>query len=425
MTASKEKLFAGLGGEHRIYTIAFVVLILAGAALRIANLGNVVTRSPDERTYAWESSEIADHGEEGFRFLVDQFQRNPQLFTWPSPARAGYLWLLSWMDSVSGHHDPLAGATLSCIASIGTLFLIGVTGWRFLNPQVALAAMLFYAVSPPVLAMARRSWQESFVELLTLLLFFTALGVVKEKTSWSWSIVFGFLIAFSITVKEIAFFDAVLVLTLVGVVLLRRGDFKRLSMLAGSTAVWLALTCLWLGHELGSFSTFTAFIRQGVTVAGSSEYAIVWQSGSVFSWFSSLWVCDPLTFTLGVIGLVAVICLAVKNGLTAERYLLWGASSIVLVFLLLPVGSPHHFNLRFACPIFAPLCLLAGVAVQTITMAIGHYLDGAERRWIRRFAFAVLLCAAFINYRGFQERFVRTDLQDLSLKMIQGDSDRP
>jgi 4-amino-4-deoxy-L-arabinose transferase-like glycosyltransferase len=419
MTERKVGASAGLHKRFGLQTIIFALLILSGVTLRIVNLAGVVNRSPDERTYVWESNEIAEHGKEGLRSLVAQFQRDPSLFTWPSPVRAGYLWILSWMIRVSGHHDPYAGAILSCLASAGALLLVGVIGWRFFHPCVALAALLLYAVSPPVLALARRSWQESFVECLALLLLFVALEAVREKASWWWVIAAGVLAALTLTIKEIAMIHASIVLLLLALALFRQKQWRPLGLLAVSAVISVILCCVWLGYVLGSFSTFLHFTRQNISVAGASAYAKDWQSGSLFNCLTTLWESDPVTFTLGTLGIALALRRVYQSKRLSECHALFWCSLAVLVFFAFLLLLPHHFNLRFLCPAFGPLCLLAGVGVQAVFEILGRLLPGKEGLWTRRFALAVLLCAAFINYRAFQERFVRNDLQDLSLKMLQ------
>jgi len=419
MTEATDALFATIRLNRRVYAIIFVLLIMIGSALRITGFGGVVHRTPDENTYAWESNVIADQGVQGFRSLVDQFQRDPSMFERPSPSRAGYLWILSGVVHVSGVRDARAGAILSCLSSIGSLVLLGLIAWRRLSPGIAVAAMLLYAVSPPVLAMARRSWQESFVEFVSLLLLFVALEAVKEKASKCWIVAAGVLAASSITIKEIALLDAGLVLALLAIALIRRGDWRKLGLLALSSAVSGTLCCAWLAHELGSLSILISFTRRNLAVAGTSAYALAWQSGSVSDWFTSLWICDPMIFTLGMVGLVIAIMFLLRSGNSLERHSCSWLSIVALFFVTLPVLTPHHLNVRFICPVFGPLCLLSGLAVWEIGAGLYRTLRGNECRWTTRFALAVFLCAAFINYQGFQERFVHSDLQDLSIRMIQ------
>jgi 4-amino-4-deoxy-L-arabinose transferase-like glycosyltransferase len=419
MAKEKVSAAAALDKRFRLQTIIFVLLVLSGVTLRIINLAGVVNRSPDERTYIWESNEIAEHGHEGLRSLVAQFQKDPSLFTWPSPVRVGYLWILSWMIRVSGHHDPYAGAILSCLASAGALFLVGVIGWRFFHPSVALAAILFYAVSPPVLAFSRRSWQESFVECLSLLLLFLALEAVRKDPSWWWVVTIGVLAAFTLTIKEIAMIHAALIFVLLGVMFIRQGRWRLLGLLIASATTSVILCSLWLSYALGSFSTFLQFTWQNISVAGATAYAIGWQSGSFFNCLALLWESDPVIFTLGTLGIVLAVRRTYQSNQLSECPAHFWCALVVLVFLAFPLLLPHHFNLRFLCPAFGPLSLLAGVSIQTISRILSRSLPEKEALWTKRFALAVLLCAAFINYRSFQERFVRTDLQDLSFKMLQ------
>ena len=48
--------------------------------------------------------------------------------------------------------------------------LTGIVALEFLGPWVAVMAMLFLAVSPLDLALARRAWQDDVMALLTLLM---------------------------------------------------------------------------------------------------------------------------------------------------------------------------------------------------------------------------------------------------------------
>ena len=406
--------------RSKVHGAILLLLLAVGGAVRIASMNSVARRTPDENIYTWESNAIAERGIEGFRSLVDKFQKDPSLFQYPSPARAGFLWMEAAFARLTGDRDGCAGALFSCVASIATLALLGFAALRWLGPQVAGTAMLLYAISPPVLAMARRSWQEAFVEFLALLILFAGWEAARPGAPQWLMAVTAALIAFSFTIKEIAFVDGALVGLILGVALARRREWWNALVFAGSLAFSFALCVAWLAYLLGGFSILLSFLRQSLSVAGSSQYAVAWQSGSVFEWIAALWISDPVAFTLGSVGLAIAIGQARRPGDSVESSALRWCSAIVLVFLMLPGLSPHHWNIRFVCPVFAPLCLLSGAAARKIGVAIRWFSRPGEYPWIRGFAIAVLLFAAFINYRAFEERFVAADLQDLSLRMMQG-----
>jgi 4-amino-4-deoxy-L-arabinose transferase-like glycosyltransferase len=401
-------------GNRRLCFALFLLLFCAGAGLRIAALRGVAVRSPDERTYAWEAAQVADRGVSGFQSLVVAFQNRPSLVAYPSPARAGYIEALALVMRLTGRRDAATGARLSCIADIRTLFLVGLIGWRFFSPPAAVIALLLYAASPPVLAMARRGWQEPCVAFLAALLLLVALEADRQPSRWWLAVAAGLLVALNITIKETAMVAAALILLLLLVALVRRRAWRQVALLLASAATGAILCALWLAHLLGGFAVWMAFTSHTVVAAGSEPYALGWQSGSPFTWLQMLCISDSVLVPLGLVGLGIAAC---SGRRLRNPAILWPAI-LAVAFLVLPLCSAHHLNLRFAAPAFVPLALLGAWAACAIAAAFPRFLPGNEVRWTRRAARAVLLCAAFINVLSFQERFVQTDLQDLSAGMI-------
>jgi 4-amino-4-deoxy-L-arabinose transferase-like glycosyltransferase len=401
-------------GNRRLCFALFLLLFCAGAGLRITALRGVAVRSPDERTYTWEAAQVADRGVNGFQSLVAAFQSRPSLFAYPSPARAGYIEALALVMRVTDRRDAATGALLSCIADIGTLFLVGLIGWRFFSPPAAVIALLLYAASPPVLAMARRGWQEPCVAFLAALLLLVALEADRRPSRWWITVAAGLLAALSITIKETAMLAAALVVVLLLTAQLRRRIWSQAALLLASAAAGTILCILWLAHLLGGLGVWIEFTSHTIMAVGSEPYAHVWQSGSPFTWLQILCISDPVLLPLGLVGLGIAVCSARPLWNPA---ILWPAI-LAAVFLILPLTTAHHLNLRFAAPAFVPLALLGARAVCAIAAAFPRFLPGNEALWTRRAALAVLLCAAFINVLSFRERFVQTDLQDLSAGMI-------
>jgi len=401
-------------GNRRLCFALFLLLFCAGAGLRITALRGVAVRSPDERTYTWEAAQVADRGLSGFQSLVAAFQSRPSLFAYPSPARAGYIEALALVMRLTGRRDAEAGALLSCIADIGTLLLVGLIGWRFFSPPAGVIAVLLYAASPPVLAMGRRGWQEPCVTFLAALLLLVALEADRRPSRWWFAVVAGLLAALHITIKETAMVAAALILLLLLVALVRRRAWRQVALLLASAAAGTLLCALWLAHMLGGFAVWMAFTSHTVAAVGSGPYALAWQSGSPFTWFQMLCGTDPVLVPLGLAGLGLAACSAQR---LRNPAILWPAI-LAAAFLILPLSSAHHLNLRFAAPAFVPLALLGAGTACSIAAAFTRSLPGNEAQWTRRAALAVLLCAAFINVLSFRERFVQTDLQDLSSGMI-------
>lgn len=404
---------------RRIQIALFLLVVLAGALFRLANLQNVGRRSPDERVYSWEAAAIAEEGTAGLQKIVTQFEKNSDLFLWPSPVRAGYLWIQSGIMHISGHRDPLAGAILSSISGIFALALLGTLVWRSLGPAVALPAMLLYAASPPVLMMARRGWQEPFVECFGVLLLLSAVETLRRRNDYGWLVCVGVLAGASITIKEIAVLDSILILMGLSAVLAAKREWRKLGVLAATTGIVAFVSAVWLAHVLGSFAEVMLFFERSATVAGSSSYAVAWQTGSAGEWIRAIWLCDPLAVSLGFVGVGVSLALSRRSYDSPASYVRLGACGLVLFFCFLPVVMPHHYNLRFIAPAFAPLCLLGAVGLAAITGRLKESFGGAEGLWARRFAWIVFVLTACLGYKVFQERFVSSDLQDLSLKMVQ------
>src|SRR5438876_11538372 len=69
-------------------------LLFLGAVLRVANLSNVSSRSPDEQVYTIQTKVLLERGQPGLRSLIADFQKNPVAGLNPPPTRLGNLCLL-------------------------------------------------------------------------------------------------------------------------------------------------------------------------------------------------------------------------------------------------------------------------------------------------------------------------------------------
>jgi hypothetical protein len=94
--------------------LLLIALVLFGGALRIYFFSADLSRSPDERTYAYQANVILTQGTAGLRLLGEDLVRNPALRSQaPSPARLGYLALLVSFMRLTGDTSTLAGTQLS------------------------------------------------------------------------------------------------------------------------------------------------------------------------------------------------------------------------------------------------------------------------------------------------------------------------
>ena len=149
-------------------------LLCLAAGLRLANLGNVGSRTPDEKVYTKFANVWLQSGAAGLQTQVAEYRADPELRLYPPPTRVGLIRLIAGVMALSGRRDELPGASISCAASIASAFVLAWMGLRFFPSWCVVFALLFLAASPADLAIARRAWPDATVELLGILLAWVA-----------------------------------------------------------------------------------------------------------------------------------------------------------------------------------------------------------------------------------------------------------
>ena len=163
----------------------------------------VADRSPDEQLYAGFGKGIAREGLAWFPHMVTLYTNDGDV-EYPWAHRAGFLSLVALSQVATARHDPVAGEALSTVASLAEIALAGLLAWAIVGPLSASLAMLFLAVSPLDLAIARRAWGDTTIAFLTLAmvaLVFRAIAAVRPA---GWHAAFFTLSAFTLLVKESA-----------------------------------------------------------------------------------------------------------------------------------------------------------------------------------------------------------------------------
>lgn len=384
-----------------------VLVLLAGSALRVADLGSVRFRSPDENIYA---SQAQKWSASGIRSVADDWESHPELAVFPSPVRVGFLLPLRIAQSLSGDTTPDAGAALSTVASILCLGLIGVIAWRHLAPAAAPIAMALFAVCPPELMAARRAWMESFTGCLGALILLLAFECLRRPKPQVWLLATGALAGLTVTVKETSVSQAGLLLLLLCIAYAREQRWRDIAIVTASAAVTAAMGAWWVCQSIGSYSRTAEFFHRSYTAVANAPYGRMYETGTAFSWIKTIWIADPLLVSLAIMG---VLLLITKR----STLLLWCAAVSFLCFSL-PLTTEHRMNLRYAALGWVPLCLLASAATVALWQWIRRHASAQERRWAKGFAVTVFCLALVANYMSFRERFASTDLQDLSLRMV-------
>ena len=399
--------------SRRVQLAIVILLVAIGVALRVSNLDGVVFRSPDERHYTAEADMLLQQGTACFPLLADAHSKNPDL---PGPTRAGYLLLLSRTMQLTGHRDETAGAELLCAASIVSILLLALIAWRYFTPTIAMAAVMLYAVSPMALMTARRAWEESVVEALALAMITIACEITAGSRHWCWVLLFAMLGGFSIAVKEVAAASYVLCFAWILIVLLLRRE-RRYAMLfvalcAGASAAAVA----WLAHLLGGLQAFAQQYTLTARAIAGNAYSIAFEGGEPWRLLQGLWIVSATASLFALVGLA--VALNWRSAFTVRRQIALALTLFIAVFLLLAVTQPHHLNLRYVCPIFAPFYLLAGVGVYAVLQLSRRHLAQSESRPLAAILIATLICGAGLDYVRFKTRFTAPAMQDLSIRMV-------
>jgi len=182
-------------------TISFLIIFSLGIFLRIYNLNNVASRSPDENVYTYQAGMIAQNGLGITKLLVKNYNSNPKMWVYPPPTRIGYLSVLAGVMKLTGKIGMDTGAYISVSASILSLILLVILGLRFLNPVVTFYALLAMSVSPMELAIARRTWQDALLGLCGFLLIYLACEITRNINRIMPYIIFILIGSFSILIK--------------------------------------------------------------------------------------------------------------------------------------------------------------------------------------------------------------------------------
>jgi 4-amino-4-deoxy-L-arabinose transferase-like glycosyltransferase len=400
-------------------------LLCLGAVLRVANLSNVSSRSPDERVYTIQAKVLLQRGQAGLRSLIAEFQQNPAARLYPTPTRLGYLWPLAAAMRLTGERDEEVGACLSCAASIGSLFILALIGVRFFPSWATLFALLFFAVSPMELAVSRRVWPDALVECLGLSLIYVAAEITRDSTRRIWYLLFVVLGSLGIAVKEsgpIGYgFCAIWVLW---VLLIQRREWVNGAILIAFSLAGLAITIVWLGISVGGLSVFAKIVTSIPSSNAGNPYAIKYQSGPGYLLLRALETMSPVAAVLGLVGLGVVLFSHRKLNLlhvpaeAANWQVVGWITLFMLGYLALPMVLPHWLNLRYFSVLFGPFYLIAGLGFWYCAWLCWTKLRIFDRRAFVWLAIAALSIGAVADYCRFQKIVVRDALNDLSIKMV-------
>lgn len=399
---------------------ALALLVCMGAALRVSALDGVRRRTPDERVYTAAGQVLLTQGGTGMKVLRARAAEDTT--TAATPVRAGYLFLLAETMRLTGLSDERAGAGLACVLSIATMLLLALVAWRRFSPAVALTAVVLDAVSPAALMTARRSWEEAVTEAVTMVLILAASEITAGSRRVVWGVIFALTGAFAITVKQTAAIAFALCAAWVLAVLVLRGERRNALRCTAVCAVASLAAVSWLVSQAGDWSHFMALLANNTNSLEGSAYSIAYEAGSPWQLMQAFAIVSVPTLVL-VLAALTYAC-DLRRPVPVQRQIVIALFGIVAVFLGLVTLLPHHMNLRYLAPLFAPAALLAGVGMAFL-LDLRRFVGPEQSGLLGALAVLALIVMAAVDYHHFRTEFAAPDLQDLSLRMVLAAGDEP
>ena len=391
-------------------------MLLLALGLRVAWFG-VTDRSPDEQLYSQFGHGIAHEGLGWFPRNVAEYV-DSQDVEYPWVHRVGFLSLVALAQVASGRHDPVAGELLSTTCSVAMVALTGVLAWNLLSPWTAAVAMLFLAVSPLDLALARRAWQDDVVALATLIMTAFLMRALARPGQRSWRVAFYVTSGLSLLIKE----SVAIPFALGGLVLAwdawsRTRDVRRaLAPLAWGVIV-TALVLAAVVALCGGPERARALLALTPEAWAPDAYLREYQTGGVGYYVTGLRILQPVPWALGCgAALLAIMGAPLLAGpwcsVTGGRALRVLGAYVVVFLIVSCVYSSK--NMRFLSPIYAPVAMLAAALVRRLIAWLRARVPPVAWRGAVLATAALLVFSAWRDARRFDHYFNEIQIQDLA-----------
>lgn len=389
----------------------FIILFVAGALLRLYHLGDVESRSPDEKVHTSQAQVILDEGAVmGVRNLVKKYNANPEEWVYPKPIRVGFLWPVAALMKITGSRDVSVGAYISCFFSILSLGVIILIGVRFFNKWAALFALLFMSVSPLSLAISRRTWSDAIIGFFGMALIFMACEIIRGKKR-SWYIPFAIVGGYSMMIKESgAVFFALPALWILWTLIAKEKSYKDAMIFALISSVGAALAVLLTFYASGGPAEVIDVMTNFKSALPGNTYAARYQTGPLYEFAGGFWILSPLASILFISGAVF--------GRKEKRGIVHGLLFFTLMATASVIITPLSQNFRYISPVFGCFYLVAGWGAWNILALSGKRLKNFSFYIATGCVVAVLIAGAIRDYRGFQRIFLKAGIPDTSVKLI-------
>jgi len=420
-------------GEHFIWPIlrkaapavAIACVLLAGITLRHNNLRTVQSRSPDEQIYTYQGVTVLREGANAIRSLIKEYNVKKEMWLYPPPVRISYTYLLVAVMKAAGATDEMPGSYISFVSSIAALMLLVVIGLRFFNAWITAYALLFLAVSPLDLAIARRAWQDSLLGLLGLLLIYCCCEITRNTKNIAWYIVLVLTGSYCVLIKENGALMFAMCLAWVFLVLFFRDKaFLKGATLLFATAVAVAASVYCLVRLAGGLQPVIDAFKHTNEIKPLNRYINEYQNSPWYGVLQGFWLTSPVNAVLCAAGMAGFFFAPKSPGGAPflsdakARQAVMGIMLYTLAYLLVMILTPYCQNMRIVSLLYAPFYLVAGLGLWYIVSAAGKALGGYGLRAVAAVVIVAALWIAVSDYRNFERMFVMTGARDLSAKMV-------
>lgn len=402
-----------------------ISIIAAGVALRVVNLLNVEKRSPDELIYSCQAELVAEQGPiKGTASLIKEYNTTKKLWIYPPPTRIGYSWVLGTLMKKTANTETYLGSYISFAFSVVSLLLVALIGFRFFNPAVTIFALLFMAVSPPELVMARRTWQDAMFGSLGLLMAYFSMEIMRNPKRLVFYALLVVLGSYIMLVKEpgIIVYGLCILLAIWTLLVKEKAPVKA-AVLAAAAAAGATLSVSLLIYACGGMQPILTVFRHVKEAMATNVYAIENQSGPWYYFPLAFWRVSPLSsllFLAGAAGTMLPFDISDRPDAFPDvraRYAVRGFISFGLAFFAIALLTPYCQNLRYVSVVYGPFYLTAGLGLWYIVLITRPYLKNLAI--IAAFLLAAaLILAAIYDYQVFYDLFIASTNNDMPIGIL-------
>jgi 4-amino-4-deoxy-L-arabinose transferase-like glycosyltransferase len=384
-----------------------LLLILLGVGVDIRIHVNSIKEEEfskaDEQIYLMYTEGVRDHGILHYDRLVDFYMARQELWLFPPPLRYGYYFLARLFCGTAGGYSKHALANLATAASVVSLGLCYLLGWRVGGGWCGIVALALYLFSPLALALGRRALADMpyVVFALSGIWFFHEALVYPSRRLLG--CVALFLLLMQVAVKEVGFFALVLLALWLGFrcVQARRWHGIGWMALVGAGAGYYLLFSL-LAHDFRDFFKIGRAMTSGL---GTNEYVTQYQNGPWHRYLIDWISLSPLVLLLLPAAVYAVN--VSPSCPPSHRFLSW----VLVGYFLIITFSGISFNVRYMLLLEIPARVL--VALFLLSFVRGEGVGAGWRAgWRTAGVSALLMINAVVEWGIFRQVFLVEKVYD-------------